>query len=198
MLYKILRFLAGVFSNFFFRLEVRGKNNIPRIGGFILASNHASYLDPIVLAVACPRRLSFMARDNLFSIPFFGALLRKIGVFPLRRDYADISSIKEAIRRLKQAGGLLVFPEGTRASESLEQKAKPGVSFIAAKSRVPLVPAFVQGSNRALRRNARFIRPAKIKVYFGSPVYPGEGGIKDNYEDFATRVMQKIKQLNQE
>lgn len=197
-LYAILRFLVKALTKIIFRLEVEGRNNIPVKGGFILASNHASYLDPIVLGVACPRKLSYMARHDLFSVPFLGALMLRAGAFPLRRDYADVGSIKEALRRLAQAAGLVLFPEGSRSLGGLAEKAEPGVGFIAAKSGVPVVPTFIEGTNKALARGARFIRPAKVRVYFGKPVNAEADRLKNNYGEFAIRIIQEIKRIRQE
>lgn len=197
-LYAILRLLAKALIKIIFRLEVEGRGNIPGEGGFILASNHASFLDPVVLGVACPRPLSYMARHDLFSIPFLGALLWSVGAFPLRRDYADVGSIKEALRRLGQAIGLVLFPEGSRSSGGLAEKAEPGVGFIAAKSGVPVVPAFIEGTKKALGRGARFIRPAKIRVYFGKPIYADSSRLKNNYGEFAMKIIREIKLLGQE
>ena len=198
MLYRISRFLVRAFAKIIFRLEVRGINVIPRTGGFILASNHASYLDPIVLGAACPRQLNFMARHDLFAIPIFGAFIRNVGAFPLRRNSADITSIKEALRRLRQAQGLVLFPEGSRSSDGLRQEAQPGIGFMAAKSQVPVVPVFINGTHRALGRYARFIRPTKIRVYFGKPIYPENIDSRNNYEDFARIIMQEINRLGEE
>ena len=178
-----------------FRLEVKGRGNIPDTGGFILASNHVSYLDPLVLGVACSRQLSFMARHDLFGVPVLGVWLRNVGAFPLRRNFADIASIKEAIRRLRQAEGLVLFPEGSRSFQGSVQDAQPGIGFMAAKSQVPVVPAFVKGTQRALGRHARLIRPTKIRVYFGKLIYPENSGLKDSYGYFADRVMQEIRRL---
>jgi 1-acyl-sn-glycerol-3-phosphate acyltransferase len=198
MLYWILRFLAFLFFKLFFGLEVEGKRNIPYSGAFILASNHASYLDPAVLASACPYQLNFMARNDLFNIPIFGTLIRSVGTFPVRRNFADIASIKEALRRLGQGRGLLFFPEGTRSFSGVVQRAQPGIGFVAAKSQVPVIPVFVSGTQRALGRGARFIRPAKIKVCFGQPIYPKESNLKDDYRDIARRIMEEIEQIGQE
>lgn len=198
MLYRISRFLALLFLRFFFRLEVKGRENLPGAGGFVLASNHASYLDPVVLGVACPRQLNFMARHDLFNIPIFGTFIRNVGTFPVRRNFADIASIKEALRRLGQGQGLLFFPEGTRSFSGVVQRAQPGIGFVAAKSQVPVVPVFINGTQRALGRGARFIRPAKIKVCFGQPIHPKHSALKDDYRNIAGRIMQEIERLNHE
>ena len=82
-LYRISRILLLLLLKIFFRLEVKGRENIPHADGFILASNHLSYLDPTVLGVACPRPLNFMARHDLFAIPIFGAFIRSVGAIPI-------------------------------------------------------------------------------------------------------------------
>ena len=199
MFYWPVVFLSLIFFKILFRLEAKGKENIPRIGGFILASNHSSYLDPVLLAVSsCPRQLNFMARHDLFTIPIFGAFIRNARAFPVKRDSADIAGIKESLRRLKQTGGLLVFPEGGRSVGQMGMKVESGIGFIAAKSQVPVVPVFINGAGKALGRNARFVKPAKIKIYFGKPTYfKNSGPDKDTYEDFANRIMQDIKRLSQ-
>lgn len=196
MIYVILRFLALVFAKILFRLEASGRNNIPGTGGFILASNHVSFLDPVLIGVASSRRLSYMTRHDLFSVPVFGWILRVVQAFPLRRDSNDISSVKEAIRRLRRAGGLLIFPEGRRSLDGTIQKSKSGIGFLAARSRVPVIPVFISGTQRALGRNARFIRPAKVRIYFAEPIYYDSPASKDNYENFTERIIQEINLLS--
>ncbi len=198
MLYRILKPLAVLLLRFFFRLEVRGRENIPNKGGFILASNHVSYLDPVVLGASCPRQLNFMARHDLFLIPVFGALIRTLGAFPLRRNFADIASIKEALRRLQLEKGIVLFPEGSRSYyKEISGRVQPGIGFMASKSQVPVVPAYINGTGKALGRQARFVRPAKIRVYFGKPIYPKNYEVEDNYINFASKVMFEIKRLSE-
>ncbi|MDD5282498.1 MAG: lysophospholipid acyltransferase family protein, partial [Candidatus Omnitrophica bacterium] len=98
----------------FFLFEVKGRENIPKEGGFILAANHVSYLDPIAVGAACPRTVHFMARDNLFFKPFLKSWLKAVGVIPLKRNAADLSAIKTGLRIVHKAGALALFPEGTR------------------------------------------------------------------------------------
>lgn len=193
MVYFFLRSLAVILSKIIFRIEVYGKENLPKKGGFILASNHASFLDPIVLGVASFRKLNYMARKSLFKNKFFGWVLTKLGVFPLIRNSADFGAIKEGIRRLQAGRALVLFPEGTRSEDGLIRKPLSGVGFLAQKAHVPIVPTYVFGTNRALPRGARFIRPAKVKVYFGRPIFT-EG--RQSYEETAIFVMQQIKHLH--
>ena len=138
-----------------------------------------------------------MARHDLFEIPIFGSFIRRAGAFPLKRNSADIGSLKQALRILKGGRGLLVFPEGSRSyTGELSQDAQAGVGFLAVKSQVPVVPAFIEGSQRALGRGSRFIKPCKIRIYFGKPVYPDKNVKKDSYGKITNQIMQEINLLS--
>ena len=160
-----------------------------------MVSNHVSFLDPVILGVASPRKLNYMARDTLFRNPLFGGLLRSVGCFPLKRGSADRAALKQALKRLGEAKGLVLFPEGrriTRGNESVEPLA--GVGFLAVKSKMPIIPAYLKGTSKAMPRGARFILPYKVSVYFGKSFSVDS---QMPYEDIARLVMQKIRQLEQ-
>jgi 1-acyl-sn-glycerol-3-phosphate acyltransferase len=177
-----------------FRISVKGKHYLPRKGGVIVASNHRSNLDPVVLGWACrPRELSFMAREDLFRVPVFGTIISLVGAFPVKRDSADRGALKEALRRVnKLHHGLVLFPEGTRQQEGVVAQAKAGVGFLAVKSRVPVVPVYISGSGEALPRGARRIRLKKISVEFGPPLRFEQGLA---YEEVADRIMDAIRRI---
>ena len=193
MLYSFLRAIAALILKIIFHLEVKGKENIPQEGGFILASNHISYLDPIALGVACPRRLNYMARHDLFDKPLFGWLLSHICVFPVKRDSVDLSAIKEAIRRLKDGKGLVLFPECARQTGAAILEPRSGVGFLAKKLGVPVIPAFVKGTEGVLPKGAKTIRINKISIYFGRQVSVER---RMHYHDIAKAIMQDIRLLS--
>jgi 1-acyl-sn-glycerol-3-phosphate acyltransferase len=194
MLYRFFRFLLFLIFKSIFRLEVKGKGHVPRKGGFILASNHVSNLDPKVLGVASPRVLNFMAKEELFSNRLFGWLISSVGSFPVRRNSTDISALREAIQRLKDGRALLLFPQGTRRdTEGTSEKVESGIGFLAGKVNVPVVPAFIKGTEKALPKGAKFIRPAKLSVRFGEQIYI-ERGLP--YQDTAQLIMAKIRDLS--
>ena len=195
MLYYIGKFLGFLIYGTFLHLRVEGQQNIPRRGGFIIASNHISYLDPPGVGVACPRRLSYMARHDLFSNPLFSWALRSIGCFPVKRGSADISALKEAIRRVNNGGGLLLFPEGTRQETPVVKEPEAGIGFLVAKLDVPVIPVYVRGTEKALPRSARSIRPAKVSVCFGKQIQIERG---KSYQEIATTVMSHIRALGLE
>jgi 1-acyl-sn-glycerol-3-phosphate acyltransferase len=194
MIYLIGRFLFFCVFKLFFHFRTFGRRNIPTRGGFLLACNHASYLDPIVFGCACPRFLSFMARDTLFKGRYFGWLLMRVRAFPLRRNAADFGAMKEALRRLRQGEGLLLFPEGTRTVGGKLGRGQAGVGFLARKSGVPVVPAFVRGTDIALSKADKKLRRASITVWFGEPLaISAASGESD--EEFAGRVMDRVMGL---
>ncbi len=173
-------------------IRTYGRENVPKVGGFLLASNHVSNLDPVVLGVACPRALNYMAKHSLFNNPVASWILYKSNAFPLKRESVDLSAIKEAIRRVELGGGLLLFPEGTRASDGAVREPQAGIGFLAAKLNVPIIPAFVKGTCDALPKGAKFIRPRRVSIYFGRQISV-EGGLP--YEQIASLVMDDIRRL---
>lgn len=192
MIYRISRFLCAVLSRIFFPITVRGAEHVPRQGGFILASNHVSYLDPVVLGVCCPRRLNYMAREDLFRVPVLGWLLPRYRVFPVKRDSADFSAIREAIRRVNAGEGLLLFPEGTRVPAGESRDPEPGIGFLAAKLNVPVVPVFVSGTERALPKDAKMLRYAPVTAVFGEPFTLQKGVHR---AQGAQRIMDAVRKL---
>jgi 1-acyl-sn-glycerol-3-phosphate acyltransferase len=193
MWYKIGKMFLWPWFLFYMRLEIKGKENVPKNEGFILVSNHVSNLDPIALGLACPGNLNFMAKEELFSNPFFGWILRKVNCFPLRRKGADLAAIREAMRRVNRGGGLLIFPEGTRSADGNLGKGQEGVGFLVDKLNVPVIPAYVSGTLEAMPKGRAFARPIKISVRFGKQI-PLERRVA--YSDVADKVMQAIKQLS--
>jgi 1-acyl-sn-glycerol-3-phosphate acyltransferase len=194
MAYSILRFIALVLCKIFFRLDVVGIENIPKKGAFILASNHVSFLDPIALGVACPRKLNYMARHDLFRNPIFARLLAACCTFPVKRDSADPGAFKKAIRFIKDGKALVLFPEGRRADyNDASSMPQPGIGFLYSKLEVPVIPAFVKGTHLALPRGARFIRPAKIYVCFGRQISIER---RMPYQDIAIGIMDNIRHLS--
>jgi len=164
-------FLIGLFSwpvlHGLFRLRARGTENIPA-GGFVLAANHVSNLDPWPLGLPIwPRRfLRFMAKSELYWWPL-GHLLNAGGAFPVRRGQADVEAIETAVRLAREGHVVAMFPEGTRRRKGLRKKweARPrtGAARIALEAGVPLVPAATKGTNNLARLGP-------IRVAYGEPV----------------------------
>lgn len=193
MVYIFLRALSLLIYKVAFRFRAYGLENIPKKGAFILASNHVSYLDPIALGIACPRPLNYMARHDLFFNPFFGWLLRHVRSFPLKRDTADLSAIKKALCCLEAGEPLVLFPEGSRRMEQVSDEPQAGIGFLALKSGAPVIPACIKGTDVALPKGAKFIKPTKVSVHFGEQILIERGM---PYQDIAKLIMEKVRHLS--
>jgi|CXWL01.1.fsa_nt_gi 1-acyl-sn-glycerol-3-phosphate acyltransferase len=192
MIYWIIYFGTKVLSFLFFPVRVQGRENIPPKGAFLLACNHVSYLDPMVMGIVTGRRLSYMAKDDLFKRPVLGYILKSLGTFPVKRNSADKRAIRESLDRLKRGLPLLLFPEGTRHGSQGERKIEAGVGFLALKANVPVVPVFIQGSDQVLPPGAKFFRRNKVFVRYGKPIIFSQNA---DYEDVARQVMNSILAL---
>jgi 1-acyl-sn-glycerol-3-phosphate acyltransferase len=202
MFYIGVRALAIFLFKVLFRVSSTGKENIPKEGGFIIASNHASHLDPPLVGSACSRKLWYFAKEELFEIPILAWVVRHLNSFPIKLRSANFRSIRFALAQLKEGKGVLIFPEGARSWNGDIGQPLPGIGLIAAKSGAPIIPAFIEGSNRALPRGSKFIRPTKISVHFGQPfqasdLIPQKKGV-GFYHQIAQRTMQEIKNLKME
>lgn len=146
----------------------RGREHLPREGGFVLAANHNSNFDPWPLGLPLfPRRyLRFMGKSELFN-PIVGPTITAAGAFPVRRGQADIEAIQTAVELCRQGHIVVMFPEGTRRKKGLRKKyeARPhtGAARIALEAGAPLVPAAIRGTDRLARL-------ASVRVVYGSPI----------------------------
>jgi len=183
-------------------LEVIGIENIPKQGGALVAANHISYLDPPAIGSAIPRKPTFMARKGLFEIPVLKWFIRHFA-FPVDRENPRPSTIKDAVRRLKSGELVLMFPEGRRSDSGEPLTAKRGIGMIASLSGVPVIPAIIFGSNRALPPDARWLKRAKITIVFGAPL--DFHALKDEkkndrhalHEEISNAIMSEILELKQ-
>jgi len=168
--YHLLWGLALIIFKLFFRIRIYGRENIPSRGGVILAANHLSYLDPIILGLLTPRKMNYMAKEELFKKFLFRLLIERLGAFPLKRDRIDRSAYEKAISLLQEGRVLALFPEGTRGRRGKLGYFKKGVSRIALKTGVPIVPVIIRGTDEALPKGRKMIKLARIEVRVGKPL----------------------------
>ncbi|MBN2482896.1 MAG: 1-acyl-sn-glycerol-3-phosphate acyltransferase [Candidatus Omnitrophica bacterium] len=188
MLYNFIRFCVFCFLRIFFRLEIQGIHNIPRQGAFILASNHVSNLDPLVVGILPRGKIYFLAKEELFSPAPWGACLRFVGAVPLKRGRADLGAMKTAVMCLKNGRPLVIFPQGGRGKE----KAKPGVGFLYKKSGVPLILAKVEGTDKVLPKGKKWCSFGRIRVI----IQKAESIDKtQNPQDISTQILEHIKRI---
>ncbi|HEV3026702.1 MAG TPA: lysophospholipid acyltransferase family protein [Planctomycetota bacterium] len=151
-----------------------GLENLPKSGGILLAANHQSVLDPVLVAMVLPREMHFMARRSLFRNPIFRAIIVSYNAFAIERDTADVKGVKEAIARLESGAILLVFPEGTRTGDGSIGRMKPGIGMLAERAAVPIVPVLIDGAYEMLPKGARFPRLGRISIIFGKTLPPSD------------------------
>ncbi len=200
MLYAVVRLSVMLLARLLFRVEVWGAEHVPRTGPAMIVANHSSVLDPPIVGVAAPRPLHFMAKAELFSIPLFGRLIRAVNARPVRREGSDPRALREALRILEGGCALLVFPEGTRGAEGVLRAGKAGAGMLALLSGAPVVPAYIEGTGRALPRGRILPRPVKVRVGFGPALSFGriEGKHrKEQYLDASSEMMASIARLKQ-
>ncbi len=199
MFYRFGRFICWLIFKIFFLLEVSGRENIPRNGAVMLVANHASFLDPPLVGVASRRGLVFFAHQGLFNISFLGKLLWSVNVKPINRQRLEFSILAKISRLVKTNKAFVFFPEGKRSKTGELQSGKPGVGLIAWKTRVKVVPAFIQGTYQAWPAKVKFFHPAKIKIIFGKPLelsnFYKEGPSKELFQKIADKMMRSINEL---
>jgi 1-acyl-sn-glycerol-3-phosphate acyltransferase len=165
------------------RVHVEGIENIPP-GVCIFASNHASNVDPIALFPAVPRRLSVIAKKELFRIPILSFGMRQAGFIPLDRSNrkASAASVETAVRELKSGLSFAVFPEGTRSVDGRLGPFKKGTFLMAIQAGVPVVPVSLIGTQHLLRKGDWTVQPGDVTVRFGAPVDAGRYKIEQRGE----------------
>ena len=171
--YHVVAAIISGLSRLLFRPRVTGRENIPLTGPVLIAPTHRSNVDFAFTLFISPRKVFFMAKDGLFSIKWFGSLLKHLGVFPVRRSApTDRESMKSAEEVLRQGQALVLFPEGTRKEGRRVETLNDGAMFIAARTGATVVPVGIGGSDRAMPLGAKIPRPAKIRIVIGRPITP--------------------------
>lgn len=165
--------ICRLLYNILLRWSVTGRENVPRTGSLIIIANHVNFIDPVLLMCAFPRWVSYMAKEELFRNPFFGAFLRSGGVFPVSRT-GSVENRRNAVRQaetiLSEGHALGVFPEGTRDKTGILLKGKPGAASMAIHTGAPVIPVAFAGTEQIGTRWWILKRP-KVTVTIGTPFY---------------------------
>lgn len=148
--------------------DVQGKENVPRKGPLIVASNHLSNGDPPILTAAVPRQIAWMAKAEWFRTPVIGRLFRMAGMIPVRRFEADLGALRRSQDVLRHGGALAMFPEGTRGGDRGLKTAEPGTALIALRTGAPIVPIAIWGTEHVKLPRDLF-RRTRAHVRFGKP-----------------------------
>jgi len=198
-IYRLAQNISFGYLKIFHRFKVSGLENIPQTGPFILACNHASYLDPPAVGCKIPRNLHYFARKSLFFWPL-GHLIRNLNSIPVDRAQLDLSTLRKVFKILKQGEPILVFPEGTRTPNGVIQVAQKGLGLLVSKSEVLVIPARLHGTFNILGKGKCLPRLGRqLYLNIGKPitfnVQGGSESSKKRYQYISDQVMDEIKKL---
>ena len=189
----------------YFRWRVYNAERVPLEGPVILASNHASFLDPPLIGAGLRRSINFLARKNLFRFLVMGWVLRQWQVVPVDRDGGGAAGLRAILDRLLAGRAIVLFPEGTRTRDGRLQPARSGIGLTVIKSTAPVVPVRVFGTFEAYGRHLRFPRPYRVAVKYGAPMHferlrtearvCPKPRLKEIYQQVADEIMTAIARL---
>jgi 1-acyl-sn-glycerol-3-phosphate acyltransferase len=194
--YDLMRLIFRLVGVAVFRVRCGGRENIPASGGAMVLSNHQSHLDPPLIGLASNRRLNFLARDTLFHFAPLGWFIWSVNGIPIDREGSGLSGLKETLRRLKQGGAVVIFPEGTRSPNGQISPLKPGFSSLARRASVPLIPVGIAGAYEAWPRQNLFPRSKPVAIVFGPPLEPSvAAGYSD--QELVAEIERRIRWCHQ-
>ncbi|NLY74288.1 MAG: 1-acyl-sn-glycerol-3-phosphate acyltransferase [Firmicutes bacterium] len=197
MFYQFCKILFQLLLKLLCRYRVIGKENFPRSGPVIVASNHLSNWDPLMIGVAMPRQIFFVAKEELFRIPLVSALIKAWGAIPIKRGRGDRDALSKSLDLLKHNHAVGIFIEGKRNLGNPETmlKPQPGAAMLALKSGAPVVPVALINTNRILRSLKR------VRVIIGKPIrFTDKTGLespekKEQYKQIGIEITQIIQTM---
>jgi len=189
----------------YFHWRVFNPERVPLAGPVILASNHASFLDPPLVGSGIKRGINYLARDTLFRFPGIGWLLRQWNSVPVDREGGGAAGLKAILDRLLAGGAIILFPEGTRTRDGQLQPARSGIGLTVIKSTAAVVPVRVFGTYEAYGRRVKLPRPHQVIVKYGRPMdfsqlraeakVCSKARLKEIYQQVADEIMAAIADL---
>ena len=196
IIYKLVShlFVFPIYK-FVFRGQLIGEENIPQKGSFIMVSNHGSLLDPPLLGHALGRNISFMAKAELFKIPFLGFIIKSCGAYPVRRGIADKNTIKIACKKLTDNNCIGIFIDGTRQKNGLVNKPKQGAALLSFKNQKLLLPVAIVNSHRLIRFKLFIPFFSRIIIKVGQPIKPPQSSSREDLNSLTIQLQENINNL---
>jgi 1-acyl-sn-glycerol-3-phosphate acyltransferase len=201
MFYTFVKMFFAPLVRIYLRLQVQGREVVPARGPAIVVANHASFLDPIVLGSACPRKIHFIVLQSMYEWWRLRWFYWGMQTIPVRAGEADPRAIRHALSRLKAGHVVGVFPEGGRSGDGVLQEGKVGAALLAAWSGAPVIPCFIRGAYESLPRGSLFPTPGRVSVKFGAMLrFPGgERGKRErsDLENFSAEILASVARLGE-
>jgi 1-acyl-sn-glycerol-3-phosphate acyltransferase len=207
VLYLLARAVLRPLFLLLFRPRVTGRENVPATGAFILASNHLSFIDSMVIPLMAPRRVGYLAKAEYFTTPGIAGWLTRtlftaLGALPVERQThrAAQEALDTAMSVLREGGGFGIYPEGTRSKDGRLARGKTGVAWLALTADCPVVPVGVIGTDRIQPIGASWPRPRRCSVVFGEPLtfpeHRGQAGSNRARREVTDRIMAAVAELS--
>lgn len=195
-LMNVIRPVGNLFCNSYYKVEYIGLENIEHSGGFIIAPNHVTEFDPLLIAMASKRLFYYIAKYELFKNPLLAKAIIGLNGFPIMRGKGDMRAINYAVELVRRGEVLCIFPEGTRSADGVPHEAKSGVGYIARHACADIVPTaiFMEDKDK---------KGSRVVVKFGEPIHYSDMGFTDGGKTsenkrVAKRVMDEIIRLWEE
>jgi 1-acyl-sn-glycerol-3-phosphate acyltransferase len=170
-----VRIAPRVFRLYFPRTSIRGRDLTPRSGPLVVAANHFSHLDPVLVGMGVVRPVRYLAVDELYgNSRFFDRLILRLGSIPMSRTRTPLGALRTALRELEAGGAVGLFPEGVRVWNWGEERPRRGAAWLARRTGAPLLPVAVAGSDQAMGREARGIDRCPLAVTVCGPIHPAD------------------------
>jgi 1-acyl-sn-glycerol-3-phosphate acyltransferase len=195
--YELLRQVCRLLGVLLFRLRCSGRAYQQVTDGALVCANHQSYFDPVLVGLAFDRRLNYLARKSLFSVPGLRQLIEYLDAIPIDRDGLGLQGIKETLKRLKRGEIVLMFPEGRRTDNGEVSPLKPGFVALVRRARKPLIPVGLDGAFDAWPRNGTWPRLEPIHVCIGQPLTAHQIAQWTD-EQVIAELERRIRQLHQQ
>jgi len=172
LFYKITQQSLKAFFRLLYDHEVILLDKTPLAQGAIIASNHASFFDPPLMAASYPEEVAFFARSTLFTNPFFKLLISKLNAHPVGKG-SDLTSLKLACKLIEEGKKILIFPEGTRSHDGELSPFKRGIAMLAQRTKAPIIPAYIHGTFDIWPKNQKLpsLFGKKTACVFGKPIF---------------------------
>lgn len=197
VLYRVGQAVCRPLMKVFYRYKFINNNSIPHEGAYIIASNHMSFSDPVLLGLGQRRRLFFMAKQELFKNKFFAGLIRALGAFPVERGAGDGKAIKTGEDLIKEGNVMTIFIEGGRTKTGEFMRPRSGCALVAQQMQVPVIPACI-----TITGNPKY-RFAKRVIHFGDPLTPQQLGLtpdgdRRQLKNATNMIMDEIKKMREQ
>lgn len=197
VLYRVGQAVCRPIMKVFYRYKFINNNSIPHEGAYIIASNHMSFSDPVLLGLGQRRRIFFMAKQELFKNKFFAGLIRALGAFPVERGAGDGKAIKTGEDLIKEGNVMTIFIEGGRTKTGEFMRPRSGCALVAQQMQVPVIPACITITGNPKHRFAKRV------IHFGDPLTPQQLGLtpdgdRRQLKNATNMIMDEIKKMREQ